>query len=108
MSKKIYVGNLNYGTGEEALRNLFSQYGEVASVSVITDKYSGESKGFGFVEMGTAQEAETAINALNGQELEGRRLRVDLAQERSRDDRGGSGGGGGRRDDRGGRSSYRY
>lgn len=106
MAKKLYVGNLSYATSEDTLRNLFSQYGDVASANIVTDKYSGESKGFGFVEMGTAQEAETAMNALNGQEVEGRRLRVDVAQDRQR----GGGGGGERRESRGGdrNSDYRY
>lgn len=105
MSKKLYVGNLNYGTTEDTLRSLFSQHGEVVSVNLITDRYTGESKGFGFVEMASEDEAGAAINALNGREVDGRKLRVDAAQERQR----GGGGGGGRNegyDDR--RSSYRY
>ena len=84
MAKKLYVGNMSYGTSEETLRNLFAQYGEVASVNLITDRYTGESKGFGFVEMASDAEADAAISALNGRELEGRKLRVDVAQERQR------------------------
>ncbi len=95
MAKKIYVGNMSYGTTEETLRNLFAQHGEVVSVNLITDRYTGESKGFGFVEMASETEAEAAINALNGREVDGRKLRVDVAQERQRNggrDRGGRGG----------------
>ncbi len=105
MAKKLYVGNLSYATNEDTLRNLFAQFGDVASANIVTDKYSGESKGFGFVEMNTAQEAEAAMNALNGQEVDGRRLRVDIAQDRQR-----GGGGGERRESRGGdrHSDYRY
>ncbi len=99
MAKKLYVGNMSYGTTEETLRNLFAQYGEVASVNLITDRYTGESKGFGFVEMASDAEADAAISGLNGRELEGRKLRVDVAQERQRSggrdrprfDRGGGG-----------------
>ncbi len=87
MGSKIYVGNLNYDTGEEGLRNLFAQYGEVKSVRVITDRFTGTSRGFGFVEMETDAEAETAISSLNGHELDARRLRVDKAVEKPRDDR---------------------
>lgn len=89
MAKKIYVGNLNYGTTEETLRTLFAEHGEVVSVNLITDRYSGESKGFGFVEMATDEGATAAIAALNGRDVDGRKLRVDIAQERQRSDRGG-------------------
>jgi RNA recognition motif-containing protein len=89
MAKKIYVGNLNYGTTEETLRTLFAEHGEVVSVNLITDRYSGESKGFGFVEMATDEGATAAIAALNGRDVDGRKLRVDIAQERQRNDRGG-------------------
>jgi RNA recognition motif-containing protein len=87
MSKKIYVGNMSYSTSEDSLRALFAQHGEVVSVNLITDRYTGESKGFGFVEMSNENEATAAISALNGQELDGRKLRVDVAQERQRGDR---------------------
>ncbi|GMO40573.1 MAG: hypothetical protein Pg6C_01380 [Treponemataceae bacterium] len=87
MSQKIYVGNLNYGTTESALSNVFSQFGQVDSVAVIKDRYTEQSKGFGFVEMADAQSAQAAISALNGTEIEGRRVRVSLAEEKSRDSR---------------------
>lgn len=99
----IYVGNLAYGTGEDELRNAFSEFGEVSSAAVIKDKFTGESRGFGFVEMPGNEEAKAAIAALNGKDLGGRTLRVSEA--RPRDDRGGDRGprGGGRGGDRGGR-----
>ncbi|MBD3404276.1 RNA-binding protein [candidate division GN15 bacterium] len=93
----IYVGNLAYGTSEDELRNAFSAYGEVSSAAVIKDKFTGESRGFGFVEMPGNDEAQAAIAGLNGQELGGRTLRVSEARPRE------GGGGGGRGGDRGGR-----
>jgi cold-inducible RNA-binding protein len=94
---KIYVGNCSYDTTEERLRDLFAQYGDVASVSVITDRDTGRSRGFAFVEMHDASAAEAAIKGVNGTELDGRTLNVNEA--RPRQDRGGGGGGrgGGRR-----------
>jgi RNA recognition motif-containing protein len=97
----IYVGNLSRETDEEGLRQAFQAHGEVASVNIITDRYSGESRGFGFVEMPKREEAMAAIEALGGSELDGRTLNVNEA--RPRNDRGGGGGGGGRGRDRGGR-----
>ena len=94
MAKKLHVGNLSYGTSEETLRTLFEQYGEVESVTIITDRESGRPKGFGFVEMSTDEEARAAIAGLNGRELEGRDITVSEA--RPREDRGGGGGYGGR------------
>ena len=85
---RIYVGNLNYDTNDEALLALFQQHGQVESAKVVTDKYSGRSRGFGFVEMPDSAEAQKAIEALNGQEVEGRPLKVNEARPR------GSGGGG--------------
>ena len=82
MGTKIYVGNLNYETDEQSLRDLFTPHGEITSVSVVTDRYTGMSKGFAFVEMGTDEEAKAAIGALNGTDLDGRTLRVDEARER--------------------------
>ena len=82
MGTKIYVGNLNYETDEQSLRDLFAPHGEIKSVSVVTDRYTGMSKGFAFVEMGTDEEASTAISALNGTDLDRRTLRVDEARER--------------------------
>lgn len=88
---KLYVGNLPYQTSEEDLRNLFSQYGNVESVAVITDRETGRSKGFGFVEFGDDGEARNAIQALSGQEFGGRALTVNEARPKT-----GGGGGGGR------------
>ncbi|PIE97646.1 MAG: RNA-binding protein [Treponema sp.] len=85
MSHKIYVGNLNYGTTEGQLSELFGQYGEVVSVAIIKDKFTGRSKGFGFIEMAEGDSAEAAISELNEKEFDGRNLRVNVAQERSRD-----------------------
>jgi cold-inducible RNA-binding protein len=94
----IYVGNLSYEVTEEDLRQAFESFGQVDSVSIIKDKYSGQSKGFGFVEMASAEGAQTAINDLNGKELKGRRLNVNEARPRTDSGRGkgGRGGGGGR------------
>lgn len=82
MSKKIYVGNLSFGTSDEDLRKLFEQHGTVSSANVITDRETGRSRGFGFVEM-EDDEASAAISALNGTELDGRSLRIDEARARS-------------------------
>ncbi|WP_455381647.1 RNA recognition motif domain-containing protein [Salinispira pacifica] len=84
MGNKLYVGNLNYSTESDSLHQLFSQYGEIVSVNVITDRETGRPRGFGFVEMASADAAQAAIAALDGTELDGRRLRVNEAQERSR------------------------
>ena len=94
MAKKLYVGSLSYGTTDSDLRALFEEYGSVESAQVIIDRDSGRSKGFGFVEMARDQEAQAAINALNGKEVDGRSLTVNEA--RPREDRGGRSGGGGR------------
>ena len=102
MSMKLYVGNLSYTTSSEDLSRLFSSYGTVESATVITDRDTGRSKGFGFVEMASREEGEDAIQAYNGKEIDGRSLTVNEA--RPREDRGGfSGGGGG---GRGGRRNY--
>ena len=92
---KIYVGNLSYEVTEEDLRQAFEQSGQVESVSIIIDKYSGRSKGFGFVEMPSNVEGQAAIEGLNGKELKGRALNVNVARPRTenRGDRGGYGGG---------------
>jgi cold-inducible RNA-binding protein len=86
----IYVGNLSFDTTEDDLRNAFSSYGTVSSVAIIKDKFSGESRGFGFVEMANNAEAQKAINELGGTELNGRTLNVNEA--RPREDRGAGGG----------------
>jgi RNA recognition motif-containing protein len=78
----IYVGNLSYNTGEESLRNAFENYGEVASVNVIKDRMTGQSRGFAFVEMPSDDQAQSAIDGLNGQELDGRQLRINIARRR--------------------------
>lgn len=92
MSKRIYVGNLSYQTTENDISNLFGQVGEVESANIITDRDTGRSKGFGFVEMGN-EDADKAIAQLNGSELNGRAITVNEA--RPREDRGGNRGGGG-------------
>jgi RNA recognition motif-containing protein len=88
MPKKIYVGNLSYSTTEDTLRDLFTAYGEVESVSVITDKFTGRARGFGFVEMGSEDAAAAAIEALNGQNVDGRELKVNEAHDRAPRSRG--------------------
>src|SRR5512139_1912424 len=97
----IYVGNLAREVTEAELRQLFEGYGKVDSVSIITDKFSGESRGFGFVEMSTKAESEAAIAALNGKEFKRRTLTVNEARPRT-ENRGGGGGGGGFRGGGGG------
>lgn len=98
MSKKLYVGNLNYATTEDELRQLFAEIGTVVSVNVITDRATGRSKGFGFVEMETDEAAQEAIERLNDQEFAQRNIKVSEA--RPPRDQGSRGGG--RRSDRGG------
>ena len=114
---KIYVGNLSYEVTEEDLRLAFEKFGQVESATIIKDKYSGQSKGFGFVEMASKAEGQSAIDGLNGKELKGRTLTVNEARPRteSRGGRGGYGGGRGGQDsgrggyggDRGGRKGGR-
>ena len=93
----IYVGNLSREVTEDDLREAFEEFGQVASVTLIKDKFSGESRGFGFVEMPAKAEAQSAINGLNGKELKGQTLNVNEARPRSEDRRGGGRQGGGRR-----------
>ncbi len=101
MAKKLYVGNLAYSTTSESVRELFSQAGDVAEVTLITDRDTGRPKGFGFVEMATEEGAQEAIRRFNGFTLDNRPLTVNEA--RPREERSGGGfGGGGRRDNRGG------
>lgn len=99
MAMKLYVGNLSFQTSSEDLQQLFSQAGTVESASVVEDRDTGRSRGFGFVEMATKEEGEKAIEQFNGTDLAGRNLTVNEA--RPREDRGGRGGGGG-----GGRGGY--
>ena len=94
MANKLYVGNLNYSTDETELQSVFSQYGEVSSVSIIIDKVSGRARGFGFVEMATPEAAKAAIEATNGMELRGRQLRVNEAMEQGKRPRRENSGGG--------------
>ncbi len=103
MGNKLYVGNLGYDVSDKALEQLFAQYGSVQSAKVITDRESGRSKGFGFVEMGNDSEAQGAIQALNGTEYGGRKLTVNEARPR---EEGGGGGGGGRGPGGGGRGGF--
>jgi RNA recognition motif-containing protein len=98
---KIYVGNMPYSVTEEDLKQAFEAFGQVESVTIIKDKMSGQSKGFGFVEMGSADQAQAAISGMNGKDLKGRKLNVNEARPRQDDGRGGGGmrrpgGGGGR------------
>ena len=90
----IYVGNLSFEVTEQDLQQSFEAFGQVESVNIIKDRFSGESKGFGFVEMPAKGEAESAINDLNGKELKGRALKVSEARPRSETRRGGGRGGG--------------
>ncbi len=92
---RIYVGNLSYQVTDDELRQSFEAFGEVTSATVIMDKFSGQSKGFGFVEMPSKAEAEAAISSLNGKDVKGRPLNVNEA--RPRPEGGGGGGGGARR-----------
>jgi len=94
VSKKLYVGNLPFTSTQEDLDALFGRHGTVASVNVITDRETGRPRGFAFVEMESESEAEAAIRALDGSNLDGRDIRVNEAQDRNR---GGGGGGGGQR-----------
>ena len=102
MATKLYVGNLSFSTTEGDLRRSFEQFGAVTSCSLITDKFTGKSRGFAFVEFATPAEASKAIEAMNGKDLDGRALTVNEAKPREDRPRGGGGGGGygggGRRD----------
>ena len=112
MATKLFVGGLSWDTTEDSLRTFFAAVGTVVSATVITDKYTGKSKGFGFVEMGSEEEAQKAMQTLNGQQLDGRAVAVNEAKPmQPREDRGprafgggggGGGGGGFNRDRRGG------
>jgi RNA recognition motif-containing protein len=125
MGKRLYAGNLSYGVDSSALEQLFAQHGAVQSAEIVNDRETGRSKGFGFVEMGSDEEAQAAIAALNGQEHDGRALTVNEAKPREDRPRGGGGGGrggygegggggrggyggGGGRGDRGGGGRDRY
>jgi RNA recognition motif-containing protein len=100
MGKKLYVGNLSYDVDSSGLEQMFTAHGTVSSAQIITDRDTGQSKGFGFVEMGNDSEAQAAIAAMNGQDCGGRALTVNEAKPK--ENRSGSGGGGGRREFGGG------
>lgn len=100
MSSKLYVGNLSFNTTTQDLEAMFAESGTVESTNIIEDRETGRSRGFAFVEMSSKEEAQNAISALNGKEIDGRALTVNEAKPR--EDRGGSGGGGGNRGGGGG------
>jgi RNA recognition motif-containing protein len=101
--KNIFVGNLSFNTSEDDLRGAFQAYGQVDRVSILTDRDTGRSRGFGFVEMANNEDGEKAIAALNGSQLGGRTINVNEARPKTERAAGGSGGGGRDRGDRGGR-----
>ncbi len=94
MGNRLYVGNLSYNTTESELRETFSRHGQVVSAQLVTDRMTGQARGFGFVEMGSAADAQNAIHELNGAQLDGRALTVNEARERTGGGGGGGGGGG--------------
>ena len=104
MGKRIYCGNLSFQSTEDDVRNLFAQHGEVTNVHMVMDRETGRPRGFAFVEMATEEQAQKAIKALDGQNVQGRNLKVNEAQPR--EDRGGGGGGGGRGGYGGGGGGY--
>ena len=106
-TKKIYIGNLDYNATEDDIKKVLDEKGLSASqINIITDKYSGKSKGFGFAEFETQEKAQQAIDALNGQELNGRTLNVSMARKPKPRGEGFGGGGGGYRRERSGGDSY--
>ncbi len=104
MAKRIYVGGLPYSATEEDLENLFASIGNVKEATIVTDRYTGQAKGFGFVEMESDSDAESAINSLNGTQMGGRTLTVNEAKPREDRPKGGGYGGGGYGGGRGGNS----
>jgi len=104
MSNKLFVGNLSFNTTENDLQDAFAGHGTVLEANLMTDRVSGRPRGFGFVTMSTPEEAQSAISALNGQQIDGRALTVNVA--RPREERGGAGGFGGRREHSGSRNRY--
>ena len=101
--KNIFVGNLSFNTNEDELRQIFEGYGQVDRVSIMTDRDTGRSRGFGFVEMASNEDGEKAIAALNGSQVGGRTINVNEARPKTERSGGGGGGGGRDRGDRGGR-----
>jgi cold-inducible RNA-binding protein len=106
MAKKLFVGSLSWDTNDEGLHAAFSPFGEISEAIVISDRYTGRSRGFGFVTFNDDEAADKAIEALNGTELDGRTIRVDVAQAKERT--GGGGGRGGRGGGRGGNDDDRW
>jgi RNA recognition motif-containing protein len=106
MSNKLFVGNLSFNTTENDLNDAFAAFGTVTEANLMMDRMSGRPRGFGFVTMSSAAEAQAAIDGLNGKELDGRALTVNVAKPR--EERSGGGGGGGRREFRGGGDRNRY
>ena len=104
--KNIFVGNLSFNTNEDELRQAFEAYGQVDRVSIMTDRDTGRSRGFGFVEMASSEDGEKAIAALNGSQVGGRTINVNEARPKT-ERAGGGGGGGGRGHDRGDRGGHR-
>ena len=106
MSKKLFVGSLSWDTNDDGLNAAFSPFGEISEAIVISDRDTGRSRGFGFVTFNDDDAADKAVAALNGTELDGRTIRVDVAQAKERNRGGGGGGGGGGRGGYGGGSSW--
>jgi RNA recognition motif-containing protein len=97
MGNRLYVGNLSFGATQESLRDAFAAHGDVVDVHLVADRVTGQSRGFGFVTMGSREQAEGAMAAMNGSDLDGRALKVNEAEERPSGGGGGGGGGGGNR-----------
>ena len=96
MSKKLFVGGLSWGTDDEGLRQAFSKFGQISEAKVITDRETGRSRGFGFITFSSDSDAMSALQEMDGRELDGRTIKVNEAQERPAGGGGGGGGGGGR------------
>lgn len=96
MAQKLFVGGLSFTTTSEGLQEFFAQAGGVLSATVVTDQFTNRSRGFGFVEMGSAEEAQQAVSQLDGRELDGRRIKVEVAKPKTSDTRSGGFGGGGK------------
>jgi len=108
MSKKLFVGGLSWGTDDESLREAFAVHGEVTDAKVINDRETGRSRGFGFVTFAEAEDADAAMQAMDGSTLDNRTIRVNEAQQRSDNNRRGGGGGGGGRGRRGDERGSRW
>jgi RNA recognition motif-containing protein len=106
MGNRLYVGNLSFNADNDSVRAAFAPFGEITDVHVVSDRETGQSRGFGFVTMGSAEAAQKAISEMNGAMLDGRALKVNEAEERQ--NRGGGGGGGGGRGGRGGGGGGRW